>query len=102
MIASPSAVTSSLPTIPLTGPSSPSGSVGAAPSFEQFLLQAMGDVGQLSGAAQSQIQSGLVGDDLSMVETFTAMRESDLALRLMMQVRNKLLDAYQELQNMRF
>jgi flagellar hook-basal body complex protein FliE len=28
-------------------------------------------------------------------------RESDLALRLMIQIRNKLLDAYQEIQNLR-
>ena len=37
-----------------------------------------------------------------MVESFTAMREADLALKLTMQIRNKLLDAYNEIQQMRF
>jgi len=37
-----------------------------------------------------------------MVETFTALREADLSLRLMIQIRNKLVDAYQELQQLRF
>lgn len=80
----------------------PAGGTGAlqGPSFDQLLGQSLSEVNQLGHRAGQQVQQSLLGDDLTMVESFTAIREADLALKLMMQVRNKLVEGYQELQRM--
>jgi flagellar hook-basal body complex protein FliE len=70
--------------------------------FAELLQQSLGEVQGLNLQANDAVQRSLVGDDLGMAETFTAVREADLAVRLMMQIRNKLVDAYQEVQQMRF
>jgi flagellar hook-basal body complex protein FliE len=83
------------------GAQGPVGTTSAS-DFQQLLQQSLQEARGLNAAAQDAIQGSLVGDEISMVETFTAMREADLALRLMVQVRNKLVDAFNELQQMRF
>lgn len=70
-------------------------------SFQDALRQALGQVQSLNANAQTSVEQSLAGGDLTMVESFTAVREADLALRLMIQIRNKLLDAYQEIQQLR-
>jgi flagellar hook-basal body complex protein FliE len=74
----------------------------AATGFAELLQQSLEQVQGMNAEAQSAVQQSLIGDDLSMIETFTAVREADLAVRLMLQIRNKLVDAYQELQQLRF
>jgi flagellar hook-basal body complex protein FliE len=83
-------------------PSPPVRSQPAAGGFQELLTASLEQMQGLSARSQSAVQQSLVADDLSMVETFTAMREADLALRLTLQIRNKLVDAYNELQNLRF
>jgi flagellar hook-basal body complex protein FliE len=80
----------------------PAASTPATTSFRELLERSLGDVAALQTESQTAVQDSLIGEDLSMVETFTALREADLALKLMVQIRNKLVDAYQELQNLRF
>lgn len=72
-----------------------------AVSFQDALWKALDQTQSMNNQAQSSIQQSLVGDDLTMAESFTAFREADLALRMMLQIRNKLLDAYQEIQQLR-
>jgi flagellar hook-basal body complex protein FliE len=81
----------------------PSATTSSAPAgFADLLQQSFREVENLNASANDSVQRSLIGDDLGMVETFTAVREADLALRLMLQIRNKLVDAYQEVQQMRF
>jgi flagellar hook-basal body complex protein FliE len=87
---------------PVMGPAFGLNPVAPPPSgFQDALMQAMGQTQALNIQARSSVEQSLVGNDLTMVESFTAMREADLALRLMIQIRNKLLDAYQEIQQLR-
>lgn len=87
---------------PIAGPVTLPGLASpAATGFQDALWQALQESGSIANEAQSSVEQSLVGDDLSMVESFTAVREADLALRLMIQIRNKLLDAYQEIQQLR-
>jgi flagellar hook-basal body complex protein FliE len=74
----------------------------ATDGFQDLLVRTWNDTVQQNADAQNAITTSLVGEDLAMIETFTALREADLSLRLMMQIRNKLVDAYQELQQLRF
>jgi len=69
--------------------------------FQDALMQALSQVQSLNAEAQTSVEQSLAGNELTMVESFTAVREADLALRLMIQIRNKLLDAYQEIQQLR-
>lgn len=87
--------------LPLQGVSAPLSS-GSPGGFQELLSQTWQQTQQLGNGSERLIEQSLIGDDLSMVESFTALRESDLALRLMLQIRNKLVDAYQEIQQLRF
>jgi flagellar hook-basal body complex protein FliE len=75
----------------------------AAPegSFEQMFLQAITRTGQMEGQAQFAVQEALTGGDVTQVEVLSAVKKADLAMRLLLQVRNKVLDAYNEIQQMR-
>ncbi len=91
------------PTIGIASPASPSVAATGAPSgFQELLLDALKTTQTINSQSQSTVQQSLLGDELSLVESFTAMREADLALKLTMQIRNKLIDAYNEIQQMRF
>lgn len=80
----------------------PANSASATSGFAELLEQSLQQVQGLTADANQAVERSLTGDDLAMVETFSAVREADLALRLMLQIRNKLVDAYQEVQQMRF
>lgn len=70
-------------------------------NFSDLLQQSLEEVNTLDGTAQSNIARSLAGEDLTQAEVFTSVRKADLALRTMLQIRNKLLDAYREVQQMR-
>ncbi len=87
-------------------PQTPSWSAPAArtdgPSFQDMLLQALGKTAGAESKAQSLITESVAGGDATMIEASVALREADIALRLMLQVRNKLLEAYNEIKQMQF
>ena len=69
-----------------------------AESFQALL----GETLQLEQNAQAQVETALTGGDVTQAEVLAAVKKADLSLRLLMQVRNKTLAAYNELQQMRF
>lgn len=84
----------------LAGP--PAHAAGPGPvSFSQLLVDSLAETSQFDIQAQSAIQQQLAGEDISQVEVFTAMKKADLSLRMMLQIRNKLVDAWQEIQQLR-
>src|SRR5215469_18358052 len=72
-----------------------------APRFEDVLLKSIEHVNELDRQSQSMIAGALIGEDYTQAEVFTAVKKADLAFRTMLQIRNKLLDAYNELINIR-
>jgi len=70
-------------------------------SFQGLLLDSLGQTNSMELAAHSAIEKGLVGGDITQVEVVSAVKKADMALRLMIQIRNKLVDAYQEIQQLR-
>ncbi len=76
---------------------------GQAPAvnFQQVLLDSLSQANQLEHQAQENIEARLLGKDITNAEVYTSLRKSDMALKMMVQVRNKLVDAYQEIQQMR-
>ncbi|MBA4032076.1 MAG: flagellar hook-basal body complex protein FliE [Planctomyces sp.] len=84
---------------PLAMPSSAAAAVPQA-SFAELFSQSLEAVNGHQNRMHADIAGSLTGNDLSMVETFSAAREADLALKLTLQIRNKLIEAYREIQNM--
>ena len=70
--------------------------------FQEVLRSSIRNVDQLQTDAESAIQKMAVGENDSVAEVMTAVEKADLAFRTLMQVRNKLVDAYEELLRMRF
>jgi len=97
----PAPIPTTLPLPSLAWPATQSAAPPAS-GFQDLLARTWNDTVRQNAGAQQAIEASLAGDDLAMVETFTALREADLSLRLMIQIRNKLVDAYQELQQLRF
>lgn len=69
----------------------------AAPPFTAFLARAVEDVQRLHGEAAASMKALAVGDEKNLHETMLAIEKADLSFRLLLQVRNKLLGAYQEI-----
>ena len=69
-------------------------------NFQTHLKQALGEVNDLTQQADHAIRQ-LVGEGKGdLQETIVAMEKADVSFRLMMQIRNKILEAYQEIVRM--
>jgi flagellar hook-basal body complex protein FliE len=80
-------------------------SLAPAESGEGFggvLKNALQQVNQLSGGAEQQIGSLLQGGNADMSTVMIAVEKADVAFQLMMQVRNKIVSAYQDIEKMQF
>lgn len=83
-------------------PTTGAGPVDAASGtqFQDLLLNSIQETAGLEHRAQTGIAEGLREGEITLAETVVAMREADLAMRLMMQVQRKLVDTWNELRNM--
>ncbi len=68
--------------------------------FGEFLTEALGDVNRMQQQAGDKVQKFATGGNLDVHEVMIAMEQAGTALALTTQVRNKLVDAYQELMHM--
>jgi flagellar hook-basal body complex protein FliE len=70
--------------------------------FGAVLSSALHHLNQLSGGAEQQVGNLLkgVGGDVSTV--MIAVEKADVAFQMMMQVRNKIVSAYQDIEKMQF
>ena len=97
------------PTRPL-GPEAVKGTVGSAgtegpgaaggKSFSQFLADSIAEVNRLQQDADSaivQLQTG----QANLSQVMVAVEKADLAFKTLMQIRNKLVEAYKQIEQMR-
>jgi flagellar hook-basal body complex protein FliE len=70
-------------------------------SFKDFLLQSIQEVNSMQLAADKAVEKLATGGDVNPAEVLTAVQKADIAFRMMIQVRNKMVDAFQEIQNLR-
>ena len=70
---------------------------GEAHPFAEVLKSSLDEVNTLQQKADAAINALATGDKMSLHETMIAMEQADVSFRLMMQVRNKIVDAYQEI-----
>jgi flagellar hook-basal body complex protein FliE len=88
-----------MPEVPgLQAPEATPGAKGG--SFAGVLKSSLAEVNQLQQKADAAITALATGDKASLHDTMIAMEQADVSFRLMMQVRNKIVEAYQEIMRM--
>ncbi len=95
---------SSLRILPADAGAAPLRSAAAAPDagFRDVLHSAIDDIQQLEGQAQAKVAGVLDGGGTDVHSALIAVEKADLSFQLMMQVRNKIVSAYQEISRMQF
>lgn len=93
----PVSIPSTLPVQGLARPEAPQG----AGSFKDLLLNSIQEVNTMQQAADRAVEQLAIGGDVNPAEVLTAVQKADIAFRMMMQIRNKIVQAYQEVQNIR-
>jgi len=71
-------------------------------SFSDVLDEAVFHVDQLQAEANQKVGAMLGGNTADVHDAMIAVQEADLSFQLMMQVRNKVIQAYQEVDRMQF
>jgi flagellar hook-basal body complex protein FliE len=82
-------------------PASVNKPTGDAGSFKNFLVDSIRDVNSMQQQADQAVETMMTGGDSDPAEVLTAVQKADLAFRLMMQMRNKLMQVYQEVRDIR-
>lgn len=70
------------------------------PSFSDTLSKAIKNVNELQKDADIKMQKLATGENKNIPDVLIASEKADIALRLMIQVRNKIVEAYQEIMKM--
>ena len=88
---------SSIPAIP----SRKTSDLGSG-DFADSLKASIGAVDKLQHQADQAMQEGAVSGATRIDETMIKLEEADISLRMLLRVRNKALEAYQEMMRMQF
>jgi flagellar hook-basal body complex protein FliE len=86
-----------IPVPPLTAPS---GGTGASGEFQNVLQNAIGTIQGLQNDAGTAVQNFLSGQNDELHTTVLATQRAEMAFELGLQVRNKVVSAYQEIMKM--
>jgi len=71
------------------------------PSFKDMLTDSIQQVNTMQLEADQAVETMFSGGDVNPAEVLTAVQKADLAFRLTMQMRNKLMEVYQEIKDIR-
>jgi flagellar hook-basal body complex protein FliE len=92
----------SAPIVPPVAPAVPSanGTVGGAQSFGESLTQAVASVNDLQKEASDASNAIASGAPIDSARAFVTIEKANVSFQFAMQIRNKLLEAYQEVMRM--
>ena len=87
----------------------PTGTEGLTPAtkgapgekFSSVLKNSLAEVNRLQVDAEEATNALMTGRTDNVAEVMTAVNKADVAFRMLLQIRNKLLDAYSEVRQMR-
>ena len=74
---------------------------GTQQPFKNMLLEALDQVNNMQQEADQAVQQLVTGGDVNPAEVLTQLQKADMSFRLMLQIRNKLVSAWQEVNNIR-
>jgi flagellar hook-basal body complex protein FliE len=72
----------------------------STPGFGQMVTQGLQDVNQQLMTSQTQLQQLALGDVQNLHQTMIGLEQARLSFQLLMQVRGRLLEAYQDVMKM--
>ncbi|MGI9456507.1 MAG: flagellar hook-basal body complex protein FliE [Aeoliella sp.] len=90
------ALPQSTTTSPLAGANESGGS-----SFKDMLVDSIKEVNSMQHEADQAVEALFTGEDINPAEVLTAVQKADLAFRLTMQMRNKAMEVYREIKDIR-
>src|SRR5262245_19073234 len=70
-------------------------------SFKDMLVDSIQQVNSMQLEADQAVETMFTGGEINPAEVLTAVQKADLAFRLTMQMRNKLMEVYQEVKDIR-
>jgi flagellar hook-basal body complex protein FliE len=71
-----------------------------APDFRRVLEDALAEVNEVHKNSNTQVEKLLAGDITDVHSAMIALQKADLSFQMVVQVRNKLVDAYHEIMRM--
>ena len=71
------------------------------PSLKDVLMKNISDVNQMQAEAQTAIEDLAAGRRDDMAAVMTAKQKADVAFKMLLQVRNKMMDAYEDVKQIR-
>lgn len=74
----------------------------SGPDFENILGNALNELTQQQVGADQAVQALIMGEDVDMHDVMIQSTEAQLSLELAVQVRNKCIEAFNEMKNMQF
>ncbi len=86
--------------LPLQSPSETSPTQPAGESFANVLGRMVEEVNTRQGVANDAVAALQSGQNVSLHQAVIAMEEANISFQLMVEVRNKLLESYQEIMRM--
>jgi flagellar hook-basal body complex protein FliE len=97
-------ISTGLPVFPGTLPTSPTApsSPGTQGGFGDTLKNAISRVDELSDNSNHQVAELVQGNRQDVHNVMIAVEKADIAFQLMMQVRNKIVNAYEEVSKLQF
>ena len=69
--------------------------------FGKILGQNLAEVNSLQNQSTQSVEEMLTGGDVEPAEVFASVQKADMAFRMLLQVRNKLMQAYEEVNAIR-
>jgi len=69
--------------------------------FMQLLMKSLSDVNSMQLQADQAVEQLFTGGDVNPAEVLSAVQKADMSFKLLMQVRNKLVQAFQEIKEIR-
>lgn len=92
------------PSIPITPPTAltqPTVAAAGQPSFADLMLESIDQVNNMQISAEHAVEQLFTGGEANTAEVLSAVQKADLSFKLMMQIRNKLVQAYEEIKDIR-
>jgi len=77
------------------------GSKASRGNFLDLVSQGVGKVNDMQQTSTRDVERMLSGEDVESVEVYSGLQKADMAFRLLVQVRNKLMQAYEEINSIR-
>ena len=89
------------PTNPLVGMPPPPGAIQEGPGFKELLEQQIDRVNELENDAKEAAEDIATGRRTDIEGVILAAKKADIAFKMLLQVRNKMMDAYEEVKQVR-